>query len=53
MLKIKLDEIIKAIKKADNKMLDLDNLSDEELKNLENQFKKFNQKEKGKRSKRS
>jgi low affinity Fe/Cu permease len=36
---LKLDEIIRALKKARNEMVDLENLSDEELGKLEQQFK--------------
>src|SRR5947209_12096179 len=36
---LKLDEIIRALKDARNELVDLENLSDEELKKLEEQFK--------------
>src|SRR5213082_1547340 len=36
---LKLDEIIRALKGARNQLVDLENLSDEELKKLEEQFK--------------
>src|SRR5881227_3946243 len=38
-MQLKLDEIIRALKKARNEMVDLENLSDEELGKLEDQFK--------------
>jgi low affinity Fe/Cu permease len=37
---LKLDEIIRALKKARNEMVDLEDLSDEELDKLEQQFKR-------------
>ena len=37
---LKLDEIIRALKKARNEMVDLEELSDEELKKLEDQFRR-------------
>src|SRR5881227_883558 len=43
-MQLKLDEIIRALKKARNEMVDLENLSDEELKKLEEQFKELRQK---------
>ena len=36
---LKLDEVIRALKGARNQLVDLENLSDEELKKLEKQFK--------------
>jgi low affinity Fe/Cu permease len=36
---LKLDELIRAIKGARNRLVDLENLSDEELKKLEEQFR--------------
>src|SRR5437867_7357996 len=36
---LKLDEVIRAIKAARNELVDLEDLSDEELKNLEEQFR--------------
>jgi len=36
---LKLDELIRALKDARNEIVDLENLSDEELKKLEKQFK--------------
>src|SRR5213593_153590 len=41
---LKLDEIIRALKKARNELVDLEDLSDEELKKLEDQFKQLRQK---------
>jgi low affinity Fe/Cu permease len=38
---LKLDEIIKATKGARNSMIDLDNLSDEQLKQLEESYKRI------------
>ncbi len=38
---LKLDEIIRALKKARNELVDLEDLSDEELDKLENQFKRL------------
>jgi low affinity Fe/Cu permease len=37
---LKLDEVIRALKKARNEMVDLEDLSDEELDKLEQQFKR-------------
>ena len=37
---LKLDEVIRALKKARNEMVDLENLSDEELNRLEEQFRR-------------
>ena len=36
---LKLDELIRAIKNARNELVDLEELSDDELKNLEEQFR--------------
>ncbi|HET9856777.1 MAG TPA: low affinity iron permease family protein [Chthoniobacterales bacterium] len=41
---LKLDEIIRAHGKARNELVDLENLSDEDLKRLEEQFKELRQK---------
>jgi len=38
---LKLDEIIRALKRARNELVDLEDLSDEELKRLEGQFKRL------------
>jgi low affinity Fe/Cu permease len=38
---LKLDELIRAIKNARNELLDLEDLSDEELKKLEEQFQRM------------
>jgi low affinity Fe/Cu permease len=38
---LKLDELIRSIKGARNSMVDLENLSDEELKELKNQFQRL------------
>ena len=38
---LKLDEIIRAVKGARNELVDLENLSDEDLKKLEGQFKRL------------
>ena len=39
-MQLKLDEIIRALKQARNELVDLEDLSDEELNNLENQFRR-------------
>ena len=41
---LKLDEIIRAIKDARDELVDLEDLSDEDLKKLEEQFKRLRQK---------
>ena len=41
---LKLDEIIRAIKDARDELVDLEDLSDEDLKKLEEQFKQLRQK---------
>jgi low affinity Fe/Cu permease len=38
---LKLDELIRAVKGARNQLVDLENLSDDELKNLEKQFQRL------------
>jgi low affinity Fe/Cu permease len=38
---LKLDELIRAVKGARNQLVDLENLSDEELKKLEEQFRRM------------
>ena len=38
---LKLDEIIRALKGARNQLVDLEDLSDEELKKLEEQFRRL------------
>ncbi|MBV9617693.1 MAG: low affinity iron permease family protein [Verrucomicrobia bacterium] len=38
---LKLDEVIRALAKARNELVDLENLSDQELKKLEEQFKRL------------
>jgi len=40
---LKLDELIRALKDARNELVDLEDLSDEELKKLEDQFKSMRQ----------
>src|SRR5205823_7508051 len=40
-MQLTLDEIIRALKKARNELVDLEDLSDEELNNLENQFRRL------------
>jgi len=40
---LKLDELIRAVKGARNQLVDLENLSDDELKNLEVQFQRLRQ----------
>ena len=41
---LKLDEVIRALKKARNEMVDLEDLSDEELNRLEDQFRRIRSK---------
>ncbi len=41
---LKLDEMIRALKGARNQLVDLEDLSDEELKNLEEQFQRLRKK---------
>jgi len=41
---LKLDEVIRAVKGARNQLINLEGLSDEDLKNLENQFKRVREK---------
>src|SRR6184192_4584520 len=41
---LKLDEVIRALKGARNQLVDLENLSDEDLKKLEQQFQRIRQK---------
>jgi low affinity Fe/Cu permease len=41
---LKLDEIIRALKAARNELVDLEDLSDQELKKIEEQFKELRQK---------
>ena len=41
---LKLDEVIRALKKARNELVDLEDLSDQDLKALEEQFKQLRQK---------
>jgi len=38
---LKLDELIRAVKGARNQLVDLENLSDDELKKLEKQFQRL------------
>lgn len=38
---LKLDELIKAVRSARNSVIDLDRLTDEEMKELENEYKKL------------
>jgi low affinity Fe/Cu permease len=38
---VKLDELIKSVRSARNSVIDLDKLSDQELKELEDQYKKL------------
>jgi low affinity Fe/Cu permease len=40
---LKLDEVIRALKGARNELVDLENLSDEDLKKLEGQFRRLRQ----------
>jgi low affinity Fe/Cu permease len=41
---LKLDEVIRALKGARNQLVDLENLSDEDLKKLEKQFQHLRKK---------
>jgi low affinity Fe/Cu permease len=45
-LHVKLDELILAIKGASNSMIDLDNLTDEELERIQNHYAKLARKSK-------
>ncbi len=45
-LHLKLDELIRAIKGARNQLIDLEDMSDQELKDLERQFEKIRVKKK-------
>ena len=42
---LKLDELIRAVKEARNSLVDLEDLSDEELKQLQEQFKRIHERE--------
>jgi low affinity Fe/Cu permease len=44
---LKLDEVIRAVKGARNQLVDLEDLSDEDLKNLEKQFQRVHKKQSG------
>ncbi len=48
---LKLDELIKAVRGARNSMIDLDRLSDEELRELEGEYKKLCERRAGKSKK--
>ncbi len=43
-MQLKLDELIRAVKEARNELLDLEELSDEDLKKLETQFQRLRKK---------
>jgi low affinity Fe/Cu permease len=47
---LKLDELIRSVKAAHNKFIDLDNLSDEELDKLQKDFESLNKKREQNRS---
>lgn len=47
---LKLDELIRGVKGARTGLVDLEDLSDDELEKLQNEFKRIRQKEAGKRS---
>jgi low affinity Fe/Cu permease len=47
---LKLDELIRAMKGARNQLVDLENLSDEDLKKLEEQFRRLRKKSEGRRA---
>ena len=44
---LKLDELIHAIKKARNSLIDLEDLSDDELRTLQQEFQELRQRERG------
>src|SRR6516162_4110778 len=44
---LKLDELIRAVKGARNQLVDLENLSDEDLKNLQHQFRRLRKQAEG------
>jgi low affinity Fe/Cu permease len=46
-IQLKLDELIRALKGARNQLVDLENLSDEDLTNLEKQFKRVRKEAEG------
>ncbi|HVF70312.1 MAG TPA: low affinity iron permease family protein [Chthoniobacterales bacterium] len=48
---LKLDELIRALSGARNKLVDLEKLSDDELKTLENEFEKLREKAEGAKEK--
>ena len=48
---LKLDELIRAIGSARNKLVDLEKLSDDELKNLEQEFEKVRKNAEGAKQK--
>ncbi|MEO6789038.1 MAG: low affinity iron permease family protein [Chthoniobacteraceae bacterium] len=41
VMHLKLDELIRAVKEARNNLIDLEDMSEEELKNLEREFRKM------------
>lgn len=41
VMHLKLDELIRAVKEARNNLIDLEDMSEEELKNLEREFRKL------------
>jgi len=43
-ISLKLDEVIRAVKGARNELINLEGLSDEDLKNLEKQFERVRRK---------
>ena len=42
-MQLKLDELIRAVKNARNELVDLEELSDDELRNLEGEFRRLKQ----------
>jgi low affinity Fe/Cu permease len=46
-IQLKLDELIRALKGARNKLVDLEDLSDEELKKLQNEFQRLHRRSQG------
>ena|SRR6476469_1504362 len=47
---LKLDELIRAVSSARNKLMDLEHCTDEELANIEKEFKRLREREERKRS---
>lgn len=43
-MQLKLDELIRSIREANNRMIDLEEMSDEEMKELQNRFRELRKK---------